>query len=298
LDFKGKEMLFSDEKVQDLPSFENLRGILLFPSERLSSGVQKMHSCLAEDFSERKETQRQVLSLVIEGIPIPKKRARHVRRGSFVATYDPQEKEKQEFKNALLKSIFHSNFKLEASNFELDRFFVVNMSFYLPIPDSDSNAQKNAKKWHIQKHVIKPDIDNLIKFVLDCGNGILFQDDCLVTQISAKKCYSINPRTEINLYIMEKMNLHQSAEKIITVFEPIELWELTRDMNSIVQLANDFQNGLNESQKKSFYALMADKLSCFARKHNAQLQKIKKYQDFELTDFEKKEFMENIYGQD
>ena len=45
----------------------------------------------------------------------------------------------------------------------------------------------------------KPDIDNLIKFVLDAlqGQNAYFVDDSQVVRILAEKIYSDNPRTEI-----------------------------------------------------------------------------------------------------
>ena len=38
-------------------------------------------------------------------------------------------------------------------------------------------------------HTSKPDTDNLIKFFLDAGNGILWQDDCQIADITAQKVY-------------------------------------------------------------------------------------------------------------
>ena len=35
----------------------------------------------------------------------------------------------------------------------------------------------------------KPDIDNLVKFVLDAANGVLFKDDSQVVRVLATKMY-------------------------------------------------------------------------------------------------------------
>ena len=53
-------------------------------------------------------------------------------------------------------------------------------------------------------HTKKPDIDNLIKFVLDAlsGQNGFFLDDNLIESIYAKKIYSDNPKTMI--LIMDK----------------------------------------------------------------------------------------------
>jgi Holliday junction resolvase RusA-like endonuclease len=48
-------------------------------------------------------------------------------------------------------------------------------------------------------HFFKPDIDNLLKFVLDAASGILYKDDSQICCISAVKRYHVNSRTEITL---------------------------------------------------------------------------------------------------
>lgn len=36
---------------------------------------------------------------------------------------------------------------------------------------------------------VKPDVDNFIKMVMDCGNEIIWKDDNLIVEISARKEY-------------------------------------------------------------------------------------------------------------
>lgn len=48
-------------------------------------------------------------------------------------------------------------------------------------------------------HTKKPDLDNLVKNPMDCMNGIVYEDDRLVTKIFAEKCYGLEPRTEIRV---------------------------------------------------------------------------------------------------
>lgn len=47
----------------------------------------------------------------------------------------------------------------------------------------------------------KPDLDNLIKFILDTMNDCenIYNDDCLVTKITAQKIYGPVARTEFTL---------------------------------------------------------------------------------------------------
>jgi Holliday junction resolvase RusA-like endonuclease len=52
---------------------------------------------------------------------------------------------------------------------------------------------------HGDPHSIKPDLDNLIKWVLDNSNGIIFKDDSLVVSLFASKYYDDYQRTEFTI---------------------------------------------------------------------------------------------------
>ena len=45
----------------------------------------------------------------------------------------------------------------------------------------------------------KRDLDNMIKFALDAGNGILYHDDSQIVHIIALKVYGPLPKTMIEL---------------------------------------------------------------------------------------------------
>ncbi len=47
-----------------------------------------------------------------------------------------------------------------------------------------------------------PDIDNVIKYYLDCSNGILFKDDALVATVNARKLYD-NESSYVHMTITE-----------------------------------------------------------------------------------------------
>ena len=49
----------------------------------------------------------------------------------------------------------------------------------------------------------KPDLDNLEKFLLDVGTGILYTDDRIVCAVTKVKMYDLNPRTEIIITELE-----------------------------------------------------------------------------------------------
>lgn len=70
----------------------------------------------------------------------------------------------------------------------------MHVIFFMPIPTSRS--KKKQLELLNKPHLFKPDLSNLIKFVEDCCNNIVFKDDCIITSINAQKVYSDTPRTE------------------------------------------------------------------------------------------------------
>ena len=77
----------------------------------------------------------------------------------------------------------------------------IDVVFYMQTPKSVSNIKKNAV--NLRNEVIrvtkKPDIDNLLKAILDSLNGIAFDDDNQITDVIMKKRYSLTPRIEIDI---------------------------------------------------------------------------------------------------
>ena len=132
--------------------------------------------------------------IIIPGNPIAKKRPRFARRGKFTMAYNDQGTEE-------------GRFLFEAQK-QIDECFggpvKVSLQFHMPRPKGHYGTGKNAGKLKPSApviHTAKPDIDNLMKFVLDCLNGEAFKDDSQVFKISGVKGYSDEPKTII--YIEE-----------------------------------------------------------------------------------------------
>jgi Holliday junction resolvase RusA-like endonuclease len=73
----------------------------------------------------------------------------------------------------------------------------VRVMFYMPIPKATSNKARERMAAGLEVPVKKPDIDNLLKAVLDALNGKAYQDDNQIVDILAEKRYSDEPRTEV-----------------------------------------------------------------------------------------------------
>ncbi len=56
-------------------------------------------------------------------------------------------------------------------------------------------------------HSNKPDIDNMVKFYLDCMSGIIYNDDKQVVWLTTYKKYSITPSTKIKILERDEVNI-------------------------------------------------------------------------------------------
>lgn len=67
--------------------------------------------------------------------------------------------------------------------------------FFYEIPKNWTKVKKENAKWHTSK----PDIDNLVKSVMDSFNGVIYKDDGQVVKIEAQKKYSVKSYVEIEI---------------------------------------------------------------------------------------------------
>jgi hypothetical protein len=65
--------------------------------------------------------------------------------------------------------------------------------FFMNTPKSVPRKERDG--WHTKR----PDLDNLVKLILDSMNSIVFKDDSQVCAIIAMKGYSEIPRTELTI---------------------------------------------------------------------------------------------------
>ena len=117
----------------------------------------------------------------IPGTPIPLKRHRHVGK----RTYDPQKKAK-EVHQWQIKNVINGLFPAHTA-------IKLVVEYHMPIPKSYS--KKRTKECLLGPHSKKPDLSNLIKFTEDAFNGLMWEDDSLISEIEARKFYSMEPKT-------------------------------------------------------------------------------------------------------
>ena len=125
------------------------------------------------------------MRIQIDGNPIPDARPRVTRYG----TYNPRYREKKRLKTYLL------SFGIKT----LSEPLKVSLIFFMAIPKSTSKKKRKEMLTNQITHTKKPDLDNLVKFVFDSCNGILFDDDRQIVHLEAFKCYDENPSTVIEI---------------------------------------------------------------------------------------------------
>lgn len=211
-----------------------------------------------------------MINITILGQPIPKRRARHVNRGSYVATYDPQEKNKQSVKRLMAHSLadYANTHPVIISQLCKAEAYTVEMKFYLAIAHSDTIVERNAKEWGFQAANQVADIDNLCKFYMDCANGIIWTDDRSVVELKSKKLYSNNPRTEIKIMALEHLPISDNNKNILLCFtSEVEFKSFIDDAKSLNGALTI--DGYNLSQQ-------AHNIREFVRKYADLIKRIKR----------------------
>lgn len=129
--------------------------------------------------------------IIITGIPTAQKRHRHTRSG---IVYDPSSSDKKKF---ILKLLDHK----PSQPIKGDLSIIIK--FVMPYPKKYYRSGKykdQIKASAPSDHSVKPDLDNLIKFLLDVlQDAKIIENDSNICEILAKKVYGKNPRTEFDL---------------------------------------------------------------------------------------------------
>lgn len=128
------------------------------------------------------------------GPPKGKARARTVRTGGGQTfSYTPEG-------TVLYENLVKISFSETGEKpFDADQSLHVSMTAYYPIPKSASRKKKEEMSAGRIRPAKKPDIDNIIKSVLDALNGVAYHDDTQVVAVFAEKYYSDTPRVEVEI---------------------------------------------------------------------------------------------------
>ena len=109
----------------------------------------------------------------------------------------------------------------------------VGIAAHYAIPTSKPKKMKAAMRDGSVRPTTKPDIDNVIKAVLDGLNGVAYADDSQVVELSASKCYSDDPRVVV---IVE--DGRSAQERFCSECEQIEEDVYKSGLNSVKMAQN------------------------------------------------------------
>ena len=128
------------------------------------------------------------IRIEVPGIPVGKGRPRFTRAGR---TYTPERT--REFENRIAGAFLATDEYAFKAGTELTLDVIAEM----PIPKS--LPKKTQAFLEGRMHTKRPDLDNIVKAVLDGLNGLAFADDSQVGRMYAFKQYSREPKTVIVL---------------------------------------------------------------------------------------------------
>jgi len=121
--------------------------------------------------------------------PESKQRPRFGAKGKV---YNPQRKKSLGYKWDAAKQM-----RSQSSERPLESPVCVNMIFHMPMPKTWSHKRK---KQQLGKPMTsKPDVDNLMKWILDVLNGIAYQDDRYVTSGYFQKMWGYEGKVQVFL---------------------------------------------------------------------------------------------------
>ena len=125
-----------------------------------------------------------MIRLTIPGKPIGKGRPRATSRGGFVRMYTPKTTAEYERKIQDMFAADYPGYK------PISGPVALYIRAYYPIPSSTSKKKARLMEDGDIPCVKKPDLDNVIKTVMDALSGLAYEDDSQVVLVDADKRYS------------------------------------------------------------------------------------------------------------
>lgn len=133
----------------------------------------------------------------IPGVPVAKGRPKFARRGNFVTTYTPEKTASYEN----LVKVKAEEAMLGKSLFE-DAVWVGIALYVTPPASWPQKKQRQALDGEIFP-TSKPDIDNVLKGILDAMNDIVWNDDKQVCDVHVIKRYSMTACASVSVHSLK-----------------------------------------------------------------------------------------------
>jgi Holliday junction resolvase RusA-like endonuclease len=121
-----------------------------------------------------------LLRVVIPGEPIAQGRPRFARRGPYVVAYDPPRS--RSWKQCAQAHMAAAMTQVGASLFSGPVKVTITARFSCP-----RSEWRKREPLAERPHVKRPDLENVIKAILDAGTGVVWHDDSQVSALDAQK---------------------------------------------------------------------------------------------------------------
>lgn len=132
-----------------------------------------------------------MITLELKGKPIPLHRPRACKRGNFIQMYNDQDKIMEQYRWQI-----RTDFNVPIYTIPMR----IGATFYMPIPKATSKVRTSEMMANILRPMGRPDLDNMLKFILDCMNGIVYEDDSQVCELgTVEKRFGLEPKTVIRI---------------------------------------------------------------------------------------------------
>lgn len=126
---------------------------------------------------------------VVDGSPVGKGRPRFVRATGH--TYTPDKT--KEYEQRIAEEYARKGGKM------MDGYIAVKIYAVYKIPTTTSKAKREQMLRGAIKPTVKPDLDNVLKIVLDGLNKVAYDDDRQVTSVVVAKAYGETPYIEVSI---------------------------------------------------------------------------------------------------
>ena len=140
------------------------------------------------------------IELIIPGKPRGKGRPRF---GNGTAYTD---KETAEYERLVRLTALQTGIKPLSGAVHMD------ITAYYPIPRSGSKASRLKRERGEEYPLVKPDIDNITKIIMDALNGYAYADDKQVISVTAIKKYGREPKVVVKVIYKEEKDEKRNAE--------------------------------------------------------------------------------------
>lgn len=136
------------------------------------------------------------ITFTVDGVPVakarPRSRAFQVKGQVRSMMYTPA-------KSVNFENLVRLSFRQVHTGQPTEKPVKIWILAFFPVPQGWPKYRRVDANTDAIPVTKKPDIDNIVKSILDGLNAVAFQDDKQVYSISAKKFYSYTPRTVVTI---------------------------------------------------------------------------------------------------